>query len=170
MLKLETLLEVDQRFESLKRVIRKIEIDRIKFYSVFKKILDQDKVLIFPPENRKHLDLLHAIRTALIQQIFLTIPNLPRFASSPNNVTEQDIAEMILRLEIPSAVNILRSTFPVNTTHISYKAFGDTTYPTESYNKDYIVEHQKLFDPLEEYYDLIRQISTGISYFNGGIG
>ena len=171
LLKLETLLEADQRFESLKRVVRKIEIDRIKFYSIFKKILAQDKVLIFPQENREYLDLLHAIRVALIQQIFLTIPNLPRFASSPNNVTEQDIAEMILRLEIPSAVNVLRSTFPVNTARrISYKAFGDTTYTTESYNKDYIVEHQKLFDPLEKYHDLIRQISTGISYFNGGIG
>ena len=170
LLKLAALLETDRRFESLKRVIRKIKMDKVKFYSIFKNIPDKIKGQIFPPEHRERLDLLHAIRLALMQKIFLTITHLPRFASSPSNVTEQDIAEMILRLEITPVLNILRSTFPVSTSSVSYKAFGETTYTADSYSKGYVVEHQKLFDPMEKTYDLIRQISTGISYFNGAIG
>ncbi|CAL7963819.1 phosphoenolpyruvate carboxylase [Gammaproteobacteria bacterium] len=170
LLKLAALLETDRRFESLKRVIRKIKMDRVKFYSIFKNISDEIKGQIFPPKHRKHLDLLHAIRLALMQNIFLSITHLPRFASSPSNMTQQDIAEMILRLEISPVLNILRSTFPVSVTSISYKAFGETTYTADSYSKGYVIEHQKLFDPMEKTYDLIRQISTGISYFNGAIG
>lgn len=170
LLKLAALLEIDRRFEPLKRVIRKIKMDKVKFYSIFKNISDKIKEQIFPPKQREHLDLLHAIRLALMQNIFLSITHLPRFASSPSNMTQQDIAEMVLRLEIPSVLNILRSTFPVSTTSISYKAFGETTYTADSYSKGYIIEHQKLFDPMEKTYDLIRQISTGISYYNGAIG
>lgn len=169
-LKLAALLEFDQRFDSLARVVRKIKMDRIKFYNVFKEVPNKIREPVFPKEYREYLDLLHAVRIALIQQIFLIITKLPRFSSSPSGMTLNDITEMILRLEVPTALNILRLTFPVSHAPGANAQFGRTTYTTENRNDGYVLEHQSFFDPMEKIYELIRQIGAGVSYFNGAMG
>lgn len=169
MLKLAALLETDKRFEALKRVVRKLKDDKIKFYSIFENIPQQLKDELFSADYRKQLDLLHAVRIALMQSMFLTTTHLPKFATSPGDIKVDEITQMILRLEILPALDILYSIFPINTETLNNELFGKTTYSFDE-NKGYVDEHKQLFEPMQVMYDLIRQISTGISYLSGAVG
>ncbi len=170
LLNLAALLETDKRFTAAERLIRKLKTDKIKLYSIFVNLPENIKTDLFPKDYREQLDLLHAARIALMQNIFLVAPHLPRFASSPDDIRVHEIAEMILHLEILPALNVLYSAFPASSETLNYAAFGEATYSFDDNEDSYIEEHRNLFEPMKQMYELIRQISTGISYLNGAIG
>jgi phosphoenolpyruvate carboxylase len=169
LLNLASLLEKDKRSVAAERLIRKLKKDKIKLYNVFENLPDNIKNNLFPDDYREQLDLLHAVRIALIQNIFLATTHLPRFAASPDDIRIYEVAEMILHLEILPALDILYSTFPTSSGTLNYKEFGEVTYTFDD-NDSYVDEHRNLFEPIKEMYELIRQISTGISYLNGAMG
>jgi phosphoenolpyruvate carboxylase len=115
------------------------------------------------------IELLHALRIALIRQIFRLSARLPRF-SPRADFTVDDVLAEILHLDIPSATRQLRATFPAAGATVDDVAFGEpATYRAEG-DRGYAREHRMLFDPLDALHDDVRRISVSIMHLVGAVG
>ena len=106
------------------------------------------------------LDLLHVLRIALIQHLFILAARLPDFAPQTGH-TKADVMEMIFSLHIPEAVELLRSIFPTDTPSLEdYSLAEKASYP-DSASTGYANIQQDIVDPLEECYDLVLKVTNG---------
>ena len=120
-------------------------------------------------ELRDTLEILHAVRLALIYQIFTLAMQIPEF-SPQRGTTREEIIERILHLDVESAVSILKNIFPLLESSPEAKDFGEkATYHTEQY-LGYFREHQNIFNPLAALHRLILRISGGITHLIGAFG
>jgi phosphoenolpyruvate carboxylase len=115
------------------------------------------------------IELLHALRIALIRQILRLAARLPRF-SPRADFTVDDVLAEILHLDVPAATRQLRATFPAAGASVDDSAFGEpATYRAEG-ERGYAREHRLLFDPLDALYDDVRRIGVAIMHLVGAVG
>lgn len=154
-------LSDDPRHEAMMRLVHRLRQDAIDLHGVLGRLhVDGGKV---PAATRLELDLLHALRIALIEHIFILAARIPPFANR-HDVSPERISGMIMAMEIPDAVRILRDVFPSKINEP-----GDAMFIEEaSYQSDvaggYHDLHEKLFDPMLAAYDLVREIGIGVSH------
>lgn len=119
---------------------------------------------------RDNMDLIHAIRVALIQRILLLATHVPRFSDQHGTTSEELLAE-VLHLEIDTAVQQLERIFPIREVcPVASMEFGEeASYHSESV-ETYEPVHHAVFQPMGELYDLIRRLGTGIVNGVGAIG
>ena len=86
-----------------------LRLDAIDLHAILDDLNIEDGMV--PDENRLELDLLQAIRLALIMRIFILAAQLPRFAPQ-DGLSHTQVLEMALSLEIPEVLSILRKAFP----------------------------------------------------------
>ncbi|MBT3559049.1 MAG: phosphoenolpyruvate carboxylase [Rhodospirillales bacterium] len=160
--KLAQLLMSDSRHERVMRLVHHLRQDAIDLHRILDRLsLDSGKM---PDDNRLQLDLLHSIRIAIIEHIYLLGARIPEFASR-HDVTQEQVMSMVLSLEIPMAVSVLREVFPMEPLEEADVSFDETsTYHATGENIGYVVLHENLIDPMEQAYEMLRQISVGISY------
>ncbi len=115
------------------------------------------------------LEVLHALRLAIIYQIFTLAVQVPEF-SPQQGTTRDEIVERLLHLDVESAVELLRNIFPLLESLAETRDFGEeATYHTEQY-LGYLQEHQNIFRPLAALYKLMRRISGGVTHAVGAFG
>ena len=113
--------------------------------------------------------LLHAVRIALIHEMFLIVARLPKY-SDRHDTSSDDLINEMLNLDVEHALSVLRRAFPVSGAPTDAKSFGEeSTYRTDA-EHGYEKEHRDLFDPLEQLYDLTRRISTAVAHMSGAVG
>lgn len=120
-------------------------------------------------EKRRSIGMLQSLRLALLQHMFLRIVQVPVFSRS-NDISREDVMEMVFTLRIDDALAQLRRAFPTNFPSIDdyaidepsdYPDGGDRGY--ESIRRDYI-------EPIEQAYALVLRISTAIANEFGAHG
>ncbi len=115
------------------------------------------------------LDMLHAIRIALIQHLFILAATLPRF-SPQAGISREDVMELIFHLEVPQAVSLLRQTFPIDAPKVTdFKLKEKATYPSSN-APIYEQIHQDFIEPLRETHKQIQLITTGIAHYYNAVG
>jgi len=123
-----------------------------------------------PGESRLELDLLHAIRLALIMRVFILAAQMPR-SSSRNEVSYAQILEWALALNVPEVASEMRQAFPRRA-----KTAGDgTTFDEPATYRphgidDYGRVETEILEPMEQAYEFVREIGTGISHHWGAFG
>ena len=123
-----------------------------------------------PDDHRLELDLLQAVRLAVIMRVFILAAQLPRFASQ-NDTSHSQILNLALALDVPDVVAFMRKAFP-------YKvSAGQDATPFDevaSYQPHGIGDYGRLeteiLVPMEKAYELIREIGTGITHHFGAFG
>jgi phosphoenolpyruvate carboxylase len=161
------LLEDDDRAASLNELAVKLRLDAIILHRALDLAgLDLGKSL---SENRQRLDMLQAVRLALLQHIILMAARVPKF-STRNDVSREDIMELIFSLRIPEAVALLRDAYPVNALNMEGYALTEPfTYPGDA-PSNYAALTRTLIDPIEKTYKTILAISTAIALECGAHG
>ncbi len=111
--------------------------------------------------------LLHAIRLALIERIWLLSTRIPYF-SPRYNFTRQDLDDQIMRLEIPSALKHLTEIFPPAPDHSVMLDFREprATHTDLAYSR----EDAEIFQPMRRLFDLVREISVAVMHDVGAFG
>ncbi|MHA1570214.1 MAG: phosphoenolpyruvate carboxylase, partial [Alphaproteobacteria bacterium] len=160
------LLDDDHRATAIKRAVHRLREDEFDLHTLFEAIdLDAQPA----PDERLDTDLLHATRIAVIMHIFLLAMRIPHF-STRDDITQDDILKLILRLDIPPALELLRIAFPVAA---SDEGDIDLT-ETASYRADphsgYQELNENLLDGIDRAYDLTRRIGIAISHHYGAHG
>ena len=167
---LATYLLKDDRCSAINQLVHHLRLDAIDLHAILEEQkLSGGKV---PDEHRLELDLLQAIRLAVIMRIFILAAQLPRFTPQ-DGLSYEQVLEMALSLEIPEVVKIMRQAFPHEQKGSGVDgevAFDETASYRPRGIDDYGRLETEIFKPMEEAYEFVREIGTGISHHFGAFG
>ncbi|CFX12238.1 putative phosphoenolpyruvate carboxylase [Candidatus Filomicrobium marinum] len=165
---LSTTLLSDPRASEINRLIHHMRIDAIDLHAILEELgLEAGKV---PDDRRLELDLLQAVRLAIIMRIFILAAQLPRFAAR-NEMSHERIVNMALALDIPEVLDFMRQAFP----YAAAEAANGADYAERATYRphgvdDYARLEKEILAPMEEAYEVVREIGTGISHHFGAFG
>jgi phosphoenolpyruvate carboxylase len=161
-------LTTDDRVGVFRRLASRLRIDALKLYRLLELIPDES-----PMDDRQHIrhtvGVLQAVRLALFQHMFIRAVSVPAF-SRANDVSREDVLEMVFTLRIDDALSQLRRAFPT-----SFPKIGDfqldepTDYP-ESGTEGYEAIQRDFINPIERAYGLSLRITTAIANEFGAHG
>ncbi|MBA2125994.1 phosphoenolpyruvate carboxylase [Hyphomicrobium methylovorum] len=167
---LATHLLPDERQEDIAELVHLLRLDAIDLHAILSDQNIDDGVT--PDENRLELDLLQAIRLALIMRIFILAAQLPRFTPQ-DGLSHTQVLDMALALEVPEVLAVLRKAFPHSGKTLGEDVEGGFD-ETASYRprgiNDYGRLETEILTPMETTYEFVREIGTGISHHFGAFG
>lgn len=166
--KLATKLLEDPRASAIAGLAHHLRLDAVELHSLLEDIgLEGGKI---PDDDRLELDVLHAVRLALIMRIFILAAQLPKF-SAKNDVNPDQILNWALSLDVQQLTPFMRSAFP-RTSEADQdddRYLEKASYRPQSM-EDYGRLEDEIFQPLEDAYEMVREIGTGISHHFGAFG
>ena len=111
--------------------------------------------------------LLHAIRLALIERIWLLSTRIPYF-SPRNGFTREALDDQVLRLEIPGVLAQLAEIFPQASDQSVMLDFREPRGPRSQ--NAYTREDAEIFQPMRRLFELVREISIAVMHNVGAFG
>ncbi|GGY39471.1 phosphoenolpyruvate carboxylase [Parvularcula lutaonensis] len=115
-----------------------------------------------------NLDLLHALRLALMQHMFLLGARLPSFVRA-GGFSRPEVMDEILALDVPRAVEQLREGFPQRKEDMIQKLVDEPADETDA-ETGYDVIERETIAPLERSFEQCRRISLAIAHHFGAHG
>ncbi|KWT70950.1 Phosphoenolpyruvate carboxylase [Hyphomicrobium sulfonivorans] len=158
----------DDRNGEINGLVHHLRLDAVELHSLLEEIgIDAGKI---PDDARLELDLLQAIRLALIMRVFVLAAQMPRFATH-DGISHAQLFDLALMLDVPAVVSEMRKAFPRRAHERGDETqFGEkATYRPHGID-DYGRIETEILTPMEQSYDLIREIGTGISHHFGAFG
>ncbi|MBS1066996.1 phosphoenolpyruvate carboxylase [Gluconobacter cerinus] len=150
-------LEVLRFWTSAPAMFRRIQTDHIALRAAW-----PDAPHMEPREK-----LLHAIRFALIDRLWVLSTRIPYFGPR-NSLTRDSITNLILCLDIPRSLHLLDDLFPVSGPSVANLDFGEPGDAGEE--SGFAREHREIFQPLERSFNLLREIGVAIMHTNRAFG
>ncbi len=167
-LELAERLAVDDRAAAFRQLATLLRVDGLKL----RRLLDllPEELLPTPNEQRRRtLGVLHALRLALVQHIFLRAAQIPPF-SRRNDIGRDEILEMVFELRIPDAVALLRNAYPVEAPDIRDFDLTEPGALPAGRAPDYVSIRTEYIDEIERAYEISLHISTAIALHFGAHG
>ena len=165
---LANLLLSDDRNGEINSLVHHLRLDAVELHAMLEEIgIEGGKI---PDDTRLELDLLQAIRLALIMRVFILAAQMPRFAT--REISHRQLFEMALMLDVPAVVAEMRQAFPrrMESGEDDGSRYAEkATYRPHGID-DYGRVETEILAPMEEAYELIREIGTGISHYFGAFG
>jgi len=112
--------------------------------------------------------ILHGLRIALIERIWMLATQIPYFAPR-SELTRDTLLSKILCLDIPSALKDLERVFPNATMTELDIDFHEPHGPRQG-GQAYAREHETIFKPMSEMFALVREISVAVMHSVGAFG
>ena len=119
--------------------------------------------------ERRNIGLLQSVRLALLMHMFLRAVSVPPFARS-NDVSRDDVLEMVLSLRVEDALAQMRRAYPVVEPEISDFAVDEPTQFPDHRGEDYGAIRARFIDPIEQAHALNLRIAVAISNYFGAHG
>ncbi|BDC45494.1 phosphoenolpyruvate carboxylase [Paraburkholderia terrae] len=139
--------------------------------AMFRRALADDLALRTTWPDRARMShretLLHALRLALIQRIWLFATRIPVFAARPG-VTSDGLHHDVIGLDIPAVMRTLAGIFPEHADESMSLDFAEAPAPRAM--RAYAREHAEVFAPMSRMYDCIREISMAVTHEVGAFG
>lgn len=158
----------DDRTGVFRRLASRLRVDGLRFHRLLARIPDSAP----DPEReniRRTLGILHALRLALMQHMFLRAVQVPAFSRS-NDISRDDVLDMVLTLRIDDALAQLRRAFPVSAPAISDFAVDEPSDYPDGEAQAYAGIQRSFIDPIDTSYALCLRISTAIANHFGAHG
>lgn len=161
-------LTTDDRTGVFRRLASRLRVDAVKLHRLLDLVPD-DAPLTEREQVRRSMGVLQALRLALFQHMFLRAVMVPAF-SRANDISREDVLEMVFTLRIDDAVKQLRRAFPT-----SFPAVGDfsvvepSDYP-DSGATSYSAIQRDYIDRIERAYQLSLRITTAVANEFGAHG
>ncbi len=111
--------------------------------------------------------LLHALRLAIVQRIWMLATRIPDF-SPRHGITRPALFMRVLRLDIPGALEVLAAVFPSRPDEAAAQDYHEPRgFRTPA---TYEREHTELFQPMGALFALVREIGAAITHEVGAFG
>lgn len=150
-------LEGLEFWRSLPAMFRRIQADNIALESVWSHTLKMSA------QERT----LHAIRHAVIGQIWLLATRIPYF-SPRNDINRETLLRLVLQLEIPAVLKRLSEIFPQSAGIVTDLDFHEPSGPRDDHG--FNREHEEIFAPMARLFAVLREISVAVMHANGSFG
>ena len=161
-------LTKDDRTGVFRRLASRLRVDAIKLHKLLALIPDEAP-LAGREQTRRSLGVLQALRLALFQHVFLRAVSVPVF-SRANDISRDDVLEMVFTLRIDDALAQLRRAFPTSSPEIAdFTVAEPTDYPDEDAT-GYEAIHRDFIDPIARAQSLALRIATAIANQFGAHG
>ncbi|MFM2043022.1 MAG: hypothetical protein RLY86_1598 [Pseudomonadota bacterium] len=115
------------------------------------------------------LSLLHALRLALLHEVFKLSTHIPPF-SSQHAVSQKRLIGRVMHLDVAWAMEQLGRIFPVTTPNGHDGDFGETATYVSDDSQNYSQENDRIFRPLAHMYELIRRSGNALTQRIGFFG
>ncbi|MBU6267758.1 MAG: phosphoenolpyruvate carboxylase [Sphingomonadales bacterium] len=151
----------DDRSEVFRTLATQLRVDSLKLHRLLREIPDETP-LPGREAHRRRLGVLQALRLALFQHMFLRAVSVPQF-SRANDISREDVLEMVFTLRIDDALTQLRRAFPTHFPKLSdFSVDAATDYPDEGATS-YDAIRLGTIEPIERAYGLALRIGTAIA-------
>ncbi len=161
-------LTKDDRTGVFRRLVSRLRVDAVKLHGLLD-LLPDEAPRADRETTRRSLGVLQSLRLALFQHMFLRAVMVPPF-SRANDISREDVFEMIFTLRIDDALAQLRRAFPTRFPSIrDFFVNEPTDYPDEGASS-YAHIHRDFIDPIEHSHRLALRIATAIANEFGAHG
>ncbi len=161
-------LTTDDRNSAFRTMTSRLRVDAVKLHRLLELIPDEGGKE-GREELRRSLGALQSLRLALMQFIFLRAVRIPAFSRS-NDISREDVLQMVFSLRIDEALAQLRRAYPVSAPSLAdYAVDEPADYPDLS-GHGYAAIRQDLIDPIEDAYKLCLRIGVAIANYFGAHG
>ena len=167
-LALAEVLTTDDRNSAFRTLTSRLRIDAVKLHRLLAR-LPAEPEAGGREDLRRALGTLQALRLALMQHMFLRAVQIPAFSRS-NDISREDVLQMILSLRVEEALAQLRRAFPVTAPALSdFPVAEPTDYP-EDEAQAYAGIEQGYIRPIEQSWRLVLRIGAAIANHFGAHG
>ena len=111
--------------------------------------------------------LLHALRIAAIQRIWLLGTAIPEF-SPRHGLTRSALEDRLLRLDVPACLALVAEIFPNRPNPAAARDYAEP--PGRRNALSYGREHAEIFEPIRQLFATVREISSAITHEVGAFG
>ncbi|MEP5937035.1 MAG: phosphoenolpyruvate carboxylase [Erythrobacter sp.] len=161
-------LTKDDRTGVFRRLASRLRVDALKLHRLLDLIPDEN-----PLEDREHtrrnIGAAQALRLALLQHMFIRAVSIPTF-SRANDISRDDVLEMVFTLRIDDALAQLRRAYPTSFPQITDFAVDEPSDYPEGSGDGYDHIGRDYIDPIEEAYGLCLRLSISIANEFGAHG
>ena len=161
-------LTKDDRTGVFRRLASRLRVDALKLHRLLDLLPAEE-----PDENRENtrrmIGAAQALRLALFQHIFIKAVSVPVF-SRANDISREDVLEMVFSLRIEDALAQMRRAFPTSFPQANDFAIDAPADYPDSATEGYAQIGRELIDPIERAYALMLRISTTIANHFGAHG
>ena len=158
----------DDRTGAFRRLASRLRIDAVKLHRLLARLPDEAPDP-HREDRRRSLGVLHALRLALMQHMFLRAVQIPAFSRS-NDISRDDVLAMIFSLRIDEAVAQLRRAFPVAAPSITDFTVDQPSDSPDGEAQAYAGIQADYIDPVARAYALTLRIGTAIANHFGAHG
>ncbi|KLI64320.1 phosphoenolpyruvate carboxylase [Aurantiacibacter marinus] len=158
----------DDRVGTFRRLASRLRVDAMKLHRLLEHIPDEAPVE-GREDKRRMIGVLQALRIALLQSMFIRAVSVPVF-SRANDVSRDDVLEMIFTLRVDEALAQLRRAYPVSFPRISRFDLTEPTDWPDGSDEGYEAIHRDFVDPIERAHGLSLRVSTAIANIFGAHG
>ena len=165
--KIGQMLSNDTRTEAVQHVVWWLRDDLIDLYGLSKSVGITD--VRISGNERVALDMIHAIRIALIIDSLALISRVPQFAES-NRYSNDDVLRHALSLDFDEVQEIIRQEFSLDKPQLEYGELSERQNYKADNSSDYQAISEKILVPLNFNHKMIKRISQMISGHYGAHG
>ena len=167
-LQLAEYLTGDDRTGVFRRLSTRLRVDALKLHRLLDLIPDEAP-LPDREKTRRMIGVLQALRLALFQHMFLRAVMVPAF-SRANDITREDVLEMVFSLRVDEALAQLNRAFPTSFPSLSdFTVTEPADYPDEAAT-GYGVIRRDFIEPIAHAHALVLRIGTAIANEFGAHG
>ncbi len=167
-LKIGEYLTKDDRTGVFRRLASRLRVDAMKLHKLLDLVPDEAP-LPDREHTRRSLGVLQALRIALMKHMFLRAVMVPAF-SRANDISREDVLEMVFTLRIDDALAQLRRAFPVHFPSIDDFAMDEPSEYPDASAAGYGQIHADYIEPIERGHTLALRITTAIANEFGAHG
>ncbi|HSG54686.1 MAG TPA: phosphoenolpyruvate carboxylase, partial [Paracoccaceae bacterium] len=158
----------DDRVGVFRRLASRLRVDALKLHRLLALVPDEEPAAS-GEDMRQTIGVLQALRLALLQHMFIRAVSVPAF-SRANDVSRDDVLEMVFTLRIDEALAQLRRAYPTSFPQITdFQLDEPTDYP-EGEDHGYAAIRRDFIDPIEAANGLCLRITTAIANIFGAHG
>ena len=161
-------LTTDDRNSVFRTLTSRLRVDGLRLNRLLDSV-PEDSGSNGREDLRRSLGVLHALRLALMQHMFLRAVQIPAFSRS-NDISRDDVLQMVFSLRIDDAVAQLRRAYPVSSPAITDFTVDEPTDYPQGEAQAYSGIQSAYIDPIADAYALILRIGTAIANHFGAHG
>jgi phosphoenolpyruvate carboxylase len=161
-------LTKDDRTGVFRRLASRLRVDALKYHRLMD-LLPAEESDSGNQDTRRMIGAAQALRLALMQHMFLRAVSIPVF-SRANDVSREDVLEMVFSLRVEDALGQLRRAFPVQFPSPSDFAMDAPADYPDAAAEGYAAITRDYIDPIERAYSLMLRLSVAIANQFGAHG
>ncbi|MFN6934523.1 MAG: phosphoenolpyruvate carboxylase [Tsuneonella sp.] len=161
-------LTKDDRNGVFRRLASRLRVDALKLHRLLELVPD-DSPLATREQVRREIGVLQALRLTLLQHMFLKAVSIPAF-SRANDISRDDVLEMVFTLRIEDALAQLRRAYPAQIERASDFAVEEPGDYPDGEGEGYAAIHRGYIEPIEAAYGLSLRVSVAIANLFGAHG